>query len=158
MLSADMRYYELLKRSYPKIKEKSHEIGLKTYENMFAESDEIKQLFKDTPPSQAQRLVDTIIFFCEGVDNFNTIYEKLDKIAHIHIKYGVKNDYYEIMKKSLSQALCETFQVDKNDELIKTWMYGFALLSQELIHIENLIRKYSEAHNYPEPYSEYTDF
>lgn len=52
MLSGDLRYVELLKRTYPSIKKHSHDIGEQTYKNMFASSDEIKQLFKDTPPAQ----------------------------------------------------------------------------------------------------------
>ena len=143
MLSANLRYLELLKRTYPKIKEYSHEIGEKTYKNMFAESPEIKQLFKDTPPEQAQRLIDTIIFYCERVDNFKLIYDRLDKIAHVHIKYGVKNEYYPVMKKAFVNAVCDTLQVDDSDEIVKAWIYGFNCLTYELIHIEDLIRKHS---------------
>jgi hemoglobin-like flavoprotein len=143
MLSGDMRYLELLSRSYSTIEARSHEIGERTYKNMFATSSEIRFLFKNTPPEQAQRLIDTIIFFCEEVDNFTLIYEKLDKIAHIHIQHGVKNEYYPVMKNAFVQALCDTLRIDKSNKLVHAWSYGFDRLAEELIHIENLIRKYS---------------
>ena len=158
MLSADMRYLELLKRTYPKIKEHSYEIGEKTYVYMFEESSDIKKIFKNTPPEQAQRLIDTIIFFCQSIDNFNVIYDRLDKIAHVHVKYKVKNNYYPIMKKALTKALCETLNVVESDELVRTWIYGFDCLSLELIHIEDLIRKYSEQDFFPEVYSDYVGY
>ena len=142
MLSADMNKLYLLKLTYPKIKKLSYEIGEKTYKYMFADNPEIKKLFKNTPPEQAQRLIDTIIFYCERIDNLKLIYDKLDKIAHIHIEYGVKNEYYPYMKKAFIKALCETLQFEETDELISAWKYGFERLSYELIHIEDLIRKH----------------
>lgn len=143
MLSGDMRYFELLKRTYSKIKAHSHEIGIKTYENMFAESSEIKALFKNTPPEQAQRLIDTVMLYCDEADNFELIYGNLDNIAHIHINHSVKNEYYPIMKQAFTKALCETLDVSDTSELAQAWEYGFSRLSDELIHIEDLIRKHS---------------
>ena len=144
MLSGDMRYFELLKRTYPSIKEHSHEIGNRTYLNMFAANKEIKKLFKNTPPTQAQRLIDTVMLYCEIGDNFELLYGKLDDIAHVHINHHVKDEYYPIMQKAFLKALCDTLEIDESSELAKAWMFGFNRLSDELIHIENLIRKYSD--------------
>lgn len=144
MLSGDMRYFELLKRTYPSIKAHSHEIGNRTYLNMFAANKEIKKLFKNTPPAQAQRLIDTVMLYCEIGDNFELLYGKLDDIAHIHINHHVKDEYYPIMQKAFLKALCDTLEIDESSELAQAWMFGFNRLSDELIHIENLIRKYSD--------------
>lgn len=144
MLSANLRYLELLKRTYPIIKNHSHEIGEKTYNYMFAENSDIRNLFNNTPPSQSERLIDTIILYATEVDNFELIFGKLDKIAHVHIQHHVENDYYPIMKKAFTQSLCDVLNLDKDDELVGAWSYGIAKLSQELIHIEDLIRKYTK--------------
>ncbi len=142
MLSSDSQKLELLKQTYPKVKAHSHEIGEKTYAYMFAENSEIRKLFKNTTPEQSQRLVDTIMLYCGEVDNFNLIYAKLDKIAHIHIQYGIKNEYYPFMKKAFIQALRDTLKADATEELVHVWAYWFDRLSIELIHIEDLIREY----------------
>ena len=147
MLSGDMRYFELLKRTYPSIKAHSHEIGNRTYLNMFAANKEIKKLFKNTPPTQAQRLIDTVMLYCEIGDNFELLYGKLDDIAHVHINHHVKDEYYPIMQKAFLKALCDTLEIDESSELAQAWMFGFNRLSDELIHIENLIRKYSDENN-----------
>ena len=144
MLSGDMRYFELLKRTYPSIKAHSHEIGNRTYLNMFAANKEIKKLFKNTPPTQAQRLIDTVMLYCEIGDNFELLYGKLDDIAHVHINHHIKDEYYPIMQKAFLKALCDTLEIDESSELAQAWMFGFNRLSDELIHIENLIRKYSD--------------
>ena len=144
MLSGDMRYFELLKRTYPSIKAHSHEIGNRTYLNMFAANKEIKKLFKNTPPTQAQRLIDTVMLYCEIGDNFELLYGKLDDIAHVHINHHVKDEYYPIMQKAFLKALCDTLEIDESSELAQAWMFGFNRLSDELIHIENLVRKYSD--------------
>ena len=144
MLSGDLRYFELLKRTYPSIKAHSHEIGNRTYLNMFAANKEIKTLFKNTPPTQAQRLIDTVMLYCEIGENFELLYGKLDNIAHVHINHHVKDEYYPIMQKAFLKALCDTLEVDESSELAQAWMFGFNRLSDELIHIENLIRKYSD--------------
>jgi len=143
MLSGDLRYIEALKRTYPTIKEHSYEIGVRTYKNMFAANLEIKNLFENTPPEQSQRLIDTVILYCEEIDNFELIYDKLDKIAHVHIQHGVKNGYYPIMKNAFIKALCDTLDLEEANELVQAWSYGLDKLSHELIHAENLIRKYS---------------
>lgn len=48
------------------------------------------------------------------------------------------------MKKAFERALCDVLDVDKNSDLVKAWIYGITKLSQELIHIEDLIRKYTK--------------
>lgn len=143
MLSGDLRYFELLKRTYPSIKAHSQEIGNRTYTNMFAENAEIKALFNNTPPEQAQRLIDTIMLYCEEADNFELLYGKLDNIAHTHINHCIKNEYYPVMREAFTKALCETLEISESSELAYAWSYGFDRLSDELIHIENLIRKHS---------------
>lgn len=50
MLSGEVKYLELLKRSYPLIKSHDLEIGKKTYQNLFAAHQEVEILFKNTPP------------------------------------------------------------------------------------------------------------
>ncbi len=144
MLSGDLRYLELLKRTYPTLNSHAHEIGEKTYINMFNDNNEIKLIFKNTPPEKSERLVDTIIMYTTEIDNFSLIYGKLDKIEHIHIKHSVKNEYYPIMKNAFIQALCEILEIDEKNDLVKACSYGITKLSQELIHIENLIRKYTQ--------------
>ena len=113
MLSGDLRYLELLKRTYPAINGHSQEIGEITYKNMFSENSEIKNLFKNTPPTQSERLIDTIIMYATEVDNFNLIYGKLDRIAHAHIQHNVKNEFYPIMKKAFVQSLCDVLHLEK---------------------------------------------
>ena len=75
MLSGGLRYFELLKHTYPSIKAHSHEIGNRTYMNMFSANAEIKALFNNTPPEQAGRLIDTVMLYCEEADNFELLLE-----------------------------------------------------------------------------------
>jgi hemoglobin-like flavoprotein len=116
MLSGDLKYFELLKRTYPSIKPHSHEIDIRTYKDMFADNAGIKTLFKNTPPEQAQRLIDTVMLYCEEADNFELLYGNLDNIAHTHICYSVKNEYYPIMKQAFTKALCETLEISESSE------------------------------------------
>jgi nitric oxide dioxygenase len=143
MLSGNIKVFELLKRSYPLIKKYRLEIGDKTYSKMFDEHPDLAKLFKKTLPGQSQRLVDAILFYCQEVDNYEKFYDQLDKIAHVHIKVGIKNEYYPYMKSAFVSALREVLKEKATDELVRAWQYGFDSLSNELIHIENLIRKYS---------------
>ena len=142
MLSGDLKYLELLKRSYPLIKAHDLEIGKKTYQNLFAAHPEVEILFTNTSPGQAQKFIDAILFYCTKADNFNIFYNRLDKIAHAHSNAGIKNEYYPHMKNAFLDALRSTLKKDATDELLRTWSYGFDRLSYELIHIENLLRKY----------------
>ncbi len=143
MLSGSVKTYELLQRSYPQIKKHKTQIGEKTYEHMFTSHPELKALFKDTPPGQSQRLIDAILFYAHEVTNYELFYKQLDKIAHAHIKAGVKNEFYPHMKEAFVKALEDVLQDDADDDLLSAWKYGFDSLSNELIHAENLIRKYS---------------
>lgn len=142
MLSGNIKKLEVLKRSYSMIKEHGNEIGEKTYQNMFDAHPELKSLFSKTPPGQAQRLIDAILFYCIEADNYSLFYERLDKIAHVHIVAGIKNEYYPYMKQAFLSALRHVLEAKANEELVHAWEYGFDSLSNELMHIENLIRKY----------------
>lgn len=143
MLSGNIKALELLKRSYPLIKKYRIEIGDKTYSNMFDEHPYLAKLFKNNLPGQSQRLVDAILFYCQESDNYERFYAHLDNIAHVHIKVGIKNEYYPYMKSAFISALREVLKEKATDELVSAWQYGFDSLSNELIHIEKLIRKYS---------------
>ena len=143
MLSGHIKVFELLKRTYPEVKKHSLELGDRTYANMFHSHPELKELFKNTPPGQSQRLVDAILFYCQEVENFELFYDRLDKIAHVHIQAGIKNEFYAYMEEAFIKAIKEVFKQDATKELIHAWEYGFESLSNELIHAENLIRKYS---------------
>jgi len=143
VLSGNIKVFELLKRSYPEVKKHSVELGDKTYANMFAQHPELKELFKNTPPGQSQRLVDAILFYCQEVENYELFYDRLDKIAHVHIQAGIKNEFYPYMKEAFVKAIKEVFKEKATEELVRAWTYGFDSLSNELIHAENLIRKYS---------------
>ncbi len=143
MLSANIKIFELLKRSYPKIKQHKLELGDRTYANMFKDHPEIEKLFANTPPGQSQRLIDAILFYCQEVENYELFYDRLDKIAHVHIKAGIKNEFYPYMRDAFVKAIHEVFKDEATDELVRAWKYGFDSLSNELMHAENLIRKYS---------------
>ena len=86
---------------------------------MFTDNEEIKLLFKNTPPSQSERLIDTIILYATEIDNFKLIYGKLDNIAHVHVQHHVKNEFYPIMKNAFTNALCDTLNLDKTNDLVK---------------------------------------
>lgn len=141
MLSADIQSIELLKRTYPLVKRYSHEIGEHTYQYLFKDHPDLKKLFGNTSPGQAQRLMDTILFYCEEPENYSIFYDKLDQIAQIHIAIGIKDEYYEYMKLAFVKALKEVLQSDADTAFIRAWEYGFDSLSNELIHIDRLIRK-----------------
>ena len=147
MLSGNIKVFELLKRSYPLIKKHSLELGDRTYSHMFSQHPEIRTLFENTPPGQSQRLVDAILFYCQEVENYELFYDRLDKIAHVHIKAGIKNEYYPYMKEAFIKAIQDVFKDEATHELIRAWKYGFESLSNELMHAENLIRKYSNHSN-----------
>ena len=143
MLSGNIKIMELLSRSYPLIKQHRVELGDKTYLNMFRDHPEIKVLFKDTSPGQSQRLMDAILFYSQEVENYELFYDRLDQIAYVHTKVGIKNEYYGYMKDAFISALREVLKNEATDEMVRAWSYGFDSLSNELIHVENLLRKHA---------------
>lgn len=144
MLSANIVYLETLKRSYPLLKKNDVAIGAATYEHLFKSHPELKAMFKNTSVVQGKVLIDAILFYCEEADNYALFFEKLDAIAHVHIHIGIKNEYYIYMGDAFIEAICDVLQAEATDELINAWRYGFHSLSNELIHVENLVRKHQE--------------
>lgn len=88
--------------------------------------------------------MDAILFYCEEPENYSIFYDKLDHIAQIHIVVGIKNEYYAYMKHAFISALKKVLKSEADAKFIHAWEYGFDSLSNELIHIENLIRKYKQ--------------
>jgi nitric oxide dioxygenase len=142
MLSANVIHLEALKRSYPLLKKNDVAIGEATYENMFKSHPELKVMFKNTSKVQGKKLIDAILFYCEEADNYELFYERLDSIAHVHINVGIKNEYYPYMRDAFIAAIRDVLKAKATDELINAWRYGFDSLSNELIHVENLVRKH----------------
>ena len=142
MLSANVVYLEILKRSYSLFKEHDVEIGKQTYENMFKSHPELKKMFSNTSTIQGKKLIDAILFYCVEADNYELFYERLDQIAHVHIKVGIKNEYYPLMKDAFIKAIKSVLKDQATDQVVHAWSYGFDSLSNELIHVENLVRKH----------------
>jgi len=142
MLSTNVIHLEAMKRSYPLLKQNDIAIGEATYENMFRHHPELKAMFKNTSTEQGKKLIDAILFHCEEADNYELFYKRLDNIAHIHINVGIKNEYYPYMRDAFISAIKCVLKDQATEEFINAWRYGFNSLSNELIHVENLVRKH----------------
>jgi len=144
MLSANIFQLEVLKRSYSLLKEHDLEIGKQTYENIFESHPELKAMFKNTSEVQGKKLIDAILFYCVEADNYELFYERLDMIAQVHIKVGIKNEFYPLMKDAFISSIKSVLKDKASNEIVHAWRYGFDSLSNELIHVENLIRKHNK--------------
>ena len=146
MLSANVIHLEILKRTYALLKENDVAIGKSTYETMFQSHPELKEMFRNTTEVQGRKLIDAILFYCIEADNYEAFFDRLDSIAHVHIHAGIKNEFYPYMKEAFLTSIKSVLKDKTTDELIYAWSYGFDSLSNELIHVENLIRKHLTRH------------
>jgi len=121
----------IIKNSWSYLINQSDEVGLLFYEKLFELDPGLKPMFHNDMEKQIQKLMDMITFMVTRLQTMTDIENDIDALALRHVKYGVRNEHYQIMGEALLWALQNSLGNMWDDDTNNAWMelYNFLALS-----------------------------
>ena len=103
------------------------------YKRLFETAPYLKPMFSESIPVQSKKLMAMIGYVINRLDKLDTIMEDIKQLAKRHVKYGVREEHYEIVGGALlwtlQQALANLF----TDEVKQAWATCYNLLASAML-------------------------
>ncbi|QIW23947.1 hypothetical protein EWF20_07135 [Sulfolobus sp. S-194] len=128
---------KVVKNTLPILETKGEIIAKRMYEILFTKYPETKELFKNAPSNQHQKLANLIYLYAVNIENIEKINKILDIVARSHVRAGVKPEHYPLVGESLLQAIKEILNPPEN--VLKAWEDAYNNLANMLIEKEKKI-------------------
>ena len=121
----------IIKNSWSYLINQSDEVGLLFYEKLFELDPGLKPMFHNDMEKQIQKLMDMITFMVTRLQTMTDIENDIDALALRRVKYGVRNEHYQIMGEALLWALQNSLGNMWDDDTNNAWieLYNFLALS-----------------------------
>lgn len=126
------RHIALVQQSLDHILPIAQSTGERFYQHLFAQSPELRPLFKGNMREQARKLMTILIHIIANLDHVGQLQE-LKELADRHIDYHVEASHYELIGSSLIFTLSEEMGSHWNEELKESWSLAYDKIAQVMI-------------------------
>ncbi len=103
------------------------------YKHLFETAPYLKPMFSESIPVQSKKLMAMIGYVINRLDKLDTILDDIRQLAKRHVKYGVREEHYEIVGSALlwtlEQALAHLF----THEIKQAWATCYNLLATAML-------------------------
>ena len=108
-------------------------VGGLFYNRLFEIAPQLKSMFRNPVPEQSKKLLAMINYVISKLDKLEDILDEVAKLAKRHVKYGVREEHYEIVGGALlwtlEQALANLF----TNEVKQAWVNCYNLLASAML-------------------------
>ncbi|MEM9249925.1 MAG: globin domain-containing protein [Pseudomonadota bacterium] len=102
------------------------------YANLFQAAPETKPLFRGDMELQGQKLVNTLGFVLDHLDDPEALLPAARALAIRHVGYGVTADHYDRVGEALLQTLEDLLGADFADEARRAWVAVYDHVAGEM--------------------------
>ena len=103
--------------------------GQMFYDRLFEIDPELRPLFKGDIRQQARRLMATITFAVDGLDDLDLIVPAVRDLGVRHLKYGVTEAHYDTVGEALLWTLEQGLGDAFTPEVKNAWVAAYGLLA-----------------------------
>jgi hemoglobin-like flavoprotein len=129
----------LVKNSWQKISPIADTAATLFYQRLFELDPQLQSLFKHDMQDQGRKLMNTITFAVNALDNLNSLVPAVEDLGRRHVAYGVADKDYD----TVAQALLWTLQKGLGDAFTpatkQAWTETYTLLAQTMIKAANTV-------------------
>ncbi|MDN4164788.1 globin domain-containing protein [Cytophagales bacterium LB-30] len=125
---------KLIEDSWDYILANTQEAGLVFYNDLFEKNPELRALFTTDLNDQARKLVALITFSVNKLNEFDSLVSDIELLGLRHHAYGVKPEFYEMVRQSLMFMLEQGMGENWNTDLAETWGKLYKHLSEVMIN------------------------
>ncbi len=119
----------LVKTSFEKVAPIADKAAALFYDRLFEIEPSVKPLFKEDIEVQGRKLMAAIGAAVKGLDNLDSIVPFLQKLGRGHVKYGVKDEHYDVVGAALLWTLEQGLGDDFTDEVKEAWTTAYTLIA-----------------------------
>ncbi len=127
---------EIIKETASLITINDELIAKRMYEIMFQKHPSFEKLFENANIGQHKKLAEALSAYAINIENLKILKPALERIAEIHVKRGVKAEFYPMVGLCLIQAIEDVLGTDASIEFIDAWRDAYLHISKILINIE----------------------
>lgn len=123
----------LLRRSWAIATTNKEALGLLFYKKLFQIAPETEPLFKQDIGSQAAKLIATLSFIIDSLDEEEALQQAAGDLAIRHVGYNVTADQYTAVGKALVETLHEVLGTKFDKITEAAWVDTYTALSKHMI-------------------------
>lgn len=121
------REIQLLQYTYALVEVQSDIFALRFYQRLFSIDPPLRALFQADIEQQAGKLMLTLKFAVESLDDLESLLPALQALGRRHVHYGVQSGHYAVVGRALLWTLEHTLGPAWTTEVASAWqsLYGF---------------------------------
>ncbi len=103
------------------------------YTRLFELAPYLKPMFSESVPVQSKKLMTMIGYVINRLDKLDTILDDIKQLARRHVKYGVREEHYEVVGAALLWTLERALVSLWTDEVKEAWTNCYQLLASAML-------------------------
>ncbi len=123
----------LVRRSWAQAISNKQTLGLLFYTKLFQIAPETETLFASDFTSQAKKLVSTLAFIVDNLDEEETVLKAAEDLAVRHVDYNVTPEHYTVVGTALIETLRELLGSAFDPATEAAWSETYEALSAHMI-------------------------
>lgn len=123
----------LLRRSWAEAIANKKSLGLLFYSKLFHLAPNTEALFKEDMDSQALKLIATLSFIIDSLDEEDALLTAAADLAVRHVSYNVTADQYSLVGQALLETLRELLGANFDAATETAWAETYTALSKHMI-------------------------
>src|SRR5690242_6272748 len=122
----------LVKQSFESIKPIAAQAGMMFYGRLFEVAPHLRPMFRQPIPEQSRMLMQMLAVAVSSLDRLETLVPALEDMGQRHVKYGVRNEHYQIVGAcllwTLEKGLGEAFTPEVRD----AWATVYGVIAEAM--------------------------
>ena len=123
----------LLRRSWAEAIQDKDSLGRLFYANLFRAAPETEVLFKNDMNAQGKKLIATLAFIIDSLDDESALLSAAGDLAVRHVDYAVTSDHYPAVGQALITTLKDLLGAKFDTETETAWLDTYGVLSGHMI-------------------------
>ena len=95
------------------------------FEQLFTLDPSLKPLFKGDQQHQGRKMIQTLLFVVNALNNPTTVVDTIEKLSKRHLSYGVKQEYYATVGQALIATVHQSLGADATPYIEAAWLAAY---------------------------------
>jgi hemoglobin-like flavoprotein len=124
----------IIRESFEQVKPIADEVVSFFYQTLFTQYPEAKKIFEKVDmDKQKKQLIQSLVKIVNGLDDLDSLSQYLRSMGSRHVTYGVEENHYAMVGKSLVTTFRYFFGQDWTLELEDQWILAIGFIADEML-------------------------
>lgn len=142
----------LIRASFDEVKPIANEVVTHFYKTLFENYPAAKALFAKTDfEKQKSALISSLVMIVDNIDNADKLTPYLRKMGARHVRYGVQEEHYGMVGKSLIATFRHFFGSNWSAALEEQWVLAIGVVADQMLEGAKVHDLSAQGQHKPEP-------